>query len=651
MSNTLKENWEKFVNAKETPKNVRPLILEAWERCAKLKVDFLSGKGTRVSDNVLKDSLYKRKELIEVAGPIMKDVFEIVKNTSYSVVLTDEKGIIIDLIINKDLEKNHQQLNFVLGSIWDEKSVGNNAIGTCLALDKPVQIIGAEHYCEYHHRWTCSAAPIHNSKGELIGCFDLSGKAEDVQTHTYGIAVSSANSIEKQFTILESYKLLDTTFDSILDGLMIMNSDLKIYKFNNQVPNILKMEDDEIYNINIKEVFKDFDIVNKIFNNKQKIKYSDITLMINDKKVECSLNISPIILSDDVIGAVLVLREAKQFRKEISKLAGFRANYTFNNIITKNDKMIDLINTTKKIAKTNCSVLIEAESGTGKELFAQAIHNESRRKDGPFVAVNCSAIPKELFESEIFGYESGSFTGALKGGRPGKFELANGGTIFLDEIGEVPLEMQAKLLRVLDNNRVVRVGGTYERDLDVRVVSATNRNLIDEISKGFFRQDLYYRLNVINVRIPPLRKRKIDIIELSKFFLNNLNEENESSIKCFSNNFEIELLKHPLTGNVRELKNIIQSAYYLADKDLIDSYPYGSNVESNETYYIESQNNKNELSSITLKDIEKESIVQAIAANNGNIKKAAEELNISKATIYRKIKSYSIDVNSISKLA
>ncbi len=650
MSNTLKENWEKFVNAKETPKNVRPLILEAWERCAKLKVDFLSGKGTRVSDNVLKDSLYKRKELIEVAGPIMKDVFEIVKNTSYSVVLTDEKGIIIDLNINKDLEKNHQQLNFVLGSIWDEKSVGNNAIGTCLALDKPVQVIGAEHYCEYHHRWTCSAAPIHNSKGELIGCFDLSGKAEDVQTHTYGIAVSSANSIEKQFTILESYKLLDTTFDSILDGLMIMNSDLKIYKFNNQIPNILKMEDDEIYNVNIKEVFKDFDIVNKIFNNKQKIKYSDITLMINDKKVECSLNISPIILSDDVIGAVLVLREAKQFRKEISKLAGFRANYTFNNIITKNDKMIDLINTTKKIAKTNCSVLIEAESGTGKELFAQAIHNESRRKDGPFVAVNCSAIPKELFESEIFGYESGSFTGALKGGRPGKFELANGGTIFLDEIGEVPLEMQAKLLRVLDNNRVVRVGGTYERDLDVRVVSATNRNLIDEISKGFFRQDLYYRLNVINVRIPPLRKRKNDIIELAKFFLNNLNEENESSNKCFSNNFEIELLKHPLTGNVRELKNIIQSAYYLADKDLIDSYPYGSNVESNETYYIESQN-KYELSSITLKDIEKDSIVQAIAANNGNIKKAAEELNISKATIYRKIKSYSIDVNSISKLA
>jgi len=170
---------------KKYPKIQEPEILEAWRRCEKLKVDYMSGKGTKVSDKILQESLKKRKELIDVARPIMEDVFEIVKNTSYSVMLTDENGIIIDLIINKDLEENHKRINFVLGSLWDEKSVGNNAIGTCLAIDKPVQIIGSEHYCEYHHRWTCSGSPIHNSKGELIGCFDLSGKIEDVQSHTY----------------------------------------------------------------------------------------------------------------------------------------------------------------------------------------------------------------------------------------------------------------------------------------------------------------------------------------------------------------------------------------------------------------------------------------------------------------------------------
>lgn len=633
-----KENWESFVNKKKTPKNIRPEILESWQRCRAMNVDFMAGIGTRVSDKVLQEALDKRKDLMDVAKPIMEDVFEIVKNTSYSVVLTDEKGLIIDLIVNKEMEEIHKTVNFSLGSLWDEESVGTNAIGTCIVLNKPLQIIGEEHYCIYHHVGTCSAAPIHNSKGELIGCFNLTGTAEDMQAHTYGIAVLSAKSIEKQFAILESYKLLDTTFDSIQDGLMAMNSNLKVYKFNNKISEILKMEDDEIYNINIKEVFKNFDIISVIFNDKQKIQYSDTALIINDKKVECSLKISPVVINDEVIGAVIAMREAGQIRKEVSNLAGFRANYTFNNIITVNDKMKDLINTTKKIAKTNCSVLIEAESGTGKELFAQAIHNESRRKNGPFVAVNCSAIPKELFESELFGYESGSFTGALRGGRPGKFELANGGTIFLDEIAEAPLEMQPKLLRVLDSNKVVRVGGTFERDLDVRVISATNRNLIEEVSKGSFRQDLYFRINVISIRIPPLRSRKDDVLELARYFLNILNKENGGLCKIFSTNFEEMLIGHQWEGNVRELKNIMQRAYYMADKELIEP-PFNTIAETKRGTALRTY----ELSAITMEDIEKDSIEQAIAANEGNVKKAAYDLDISTATIYRKIKKYSIN--------
>lgn len=642
MFNKLKENWEKFVRDHEVSNSIRTEILASWNRCEAMNVDFESGRGTKVSDMVLADRLSKRKELIEVARPIMENVFEIVKDTSYSVVLTDENGIIIDLIINNDLEANHKKLNFVLGSLWNEKNVGNNAIGTCLTTDRPIQVIGAEHYCEYHHRWTCSAAPIHNSKGEIIGCFDLSGRAEDVQAHTYGIAVSSANSIEKQFTILESYKLMDTTFDSILDGLMIMNSEMKIYRFNHQITELFKLDENEIYNINIKEVFKDFNIVNNIFNNKQKIKYSDVTLVINDKKIECSLNISPITLGDDVIGAVFIIREAKQIRKEVSKLAGFKANYTFDSIITINTRMNELINTAKKISKTNCSVLIEGESGVGKELYAQSIHNESFRRNGPFIAINCSAIPKELFESELFGYESGSFTGAMKGGRPGKFELARGGTIFLDEIGEIPLDIQPKLLRVLDNNKIVRIGGTYERDLDVRVVAATNRNLLEEVKDGSFRQDLYYRLNVINLRIPSLRNRKEDIIELAKYFLNDLNKENEGINKIFSPSFEDKLLQHEWVGNVRELKNIIQRAYYMSEGEIINNVVLPKQINSD---------NSKEIMSLNLKEIEKDRIIQALSINNKNVIKAAQDLNISKATIYRKIKTYSIDLDKIEKLA
>ena len=217
--------------------------------------------------------------------------------------------------------------------------------------------------------------------------------------------------------------------------------------------------------------------------------------------------------------------------------------------------------------------------------------------------------------------------------------MANGGTIFLDEIAEAPLEMQPKLLRVLDTNKVVRVGGTFERDLDVRVLSATNRNLIEEVSKGSFRQDLYFRLNVISLRIPPLRNRKDDILELAYYFLDVLNEENSGLNKKFSTSFEEILLEHEWKGNVRELKNIMQRAYYMTDKELIDYSPFNNIAEQK---YREAALT-NEVSAVTLEDIEKYSIEQAITANNGNVRKAADALNISMSTIYRKIKKYSIN--------
>jgi len=640
MLNEIKERWTAYVNNDITSPEIKPYILGSWERCRKMDVNHLSGYGSKVSASELEESILKRQELIKLSRPIMENVFEMVKSTNYSVVLTDEKGIIIDLIINNDIMDFHSTLNFVKGTLWNEKSVGTNAIGTCLATDKPVQVIGAEHYCEYHHRWTCSAAPIHNSKGEIIGSFDISGRAEDVQAHTFGIAASSANRIEKQLIISESYNLMDTTFDSILDGIIVIDNDFKIVKMNNKIPKLFKIEEKDVLDIDISKILKGIDIEKNIFMRKKKMGYSDLTIPFDNKKIECSLSISPLFEGDDVTGAVIVLRESKHVIKEVSKLAGFKANYTFDSIITDNDKMRELVNMAKKISRTDCSVLIEGESGVGKELYAQSIHNESHRRNGPFIAINCSAIPKELFESELFGYESGSFTGAMKGGRPGKFELASGGTIFLDEIGEVPLEVQPKLLRVLDNNKIVRIGGTYERPLDVRVISATNRNLIEEVTKGSFRQDLYFRLNVINLRIPPLRNRREDILKLAKYFLKSLNEENNGMHKFFSHKFENRLMEYEWTGNVRELKNIIQRAYYMSEEEEIK----GVILHSKDIKQVE------EKASLNLKDVERESIVRALMFNDRNVLKAARDLNISKATIYRKIKAYSIDLKNFEKL-
>ncbi|WP_373484974.1 sigma-54 interaction domain-containing protein [Acetobacterium malicum] len=445
---------------------------------------------------------------------------------------------------------------------------------------------------------------------------------------------------EMRYEIVDSYKLMDVALDSILNGLMIIDTELRVKKFNHKISELFQMYEEDILKLDMSYVLKDLDVVENIFINKRKFSYSDITLFIGPLKIDCFLDITPVVFNEKVMGAVLVIRESKQVRKEINKLAGFRANYTFDKIITRNKTMLELINTAKRISKTNCSVLIEGESGTGKELFAQSIHNESQRRNGPFIAINCAAIPKELVESEFFGYETGSFTGAVKGGMPGKFELANGGTLFLDEIGEIPLEMQPKLLRVLDENKVMRIGGNYERKLDVRIIAATNRNLLNEMSKAAFRQDLYFRLNVINLRLPPLKRRREDILMLGQYFLQQLNQENSGANKYFTEKFAAKLQGFKWEGNVRELKNIVQRGYYMSMDDQIDDIEALVKEKEDEVVYFQGEGE-------TLKDLEKNSIEHALLLNKGNAVKAAEDLCISKATIYRKIKTYDINVRSV----
>ncbi|HCX03134.1 MAG TPA: sigma-54-dependent Fis family transcriptional regulator, partial [Clostridiales bacterium] len=232
-----------------------------------------------------------------------------------------------------------------------------------------------------------------------------------------------------------SYELIETAMDSVIDGLFVVDKTFKITNANKKILEIFNIDREEFENIDIKKMFDDIDIQNKVFKEGESLRISDYTINFKNNKHECLLNISPTKISGQVTGAVFFVKEAQQVRKVVSHIAGYKASYDFENILTKNEEMNRIIRFAKKIAKTNSTVLIQGESGTGKELFAHSIHNYSRRSQGPFVAVNCAALPKDLVESELFGYEKGSFTGASREGKPGKFELANGGTIFLDEIG------------------------------------------------------------------------------------------------------------------------------------------------------------------------------------------------------------------------
>ena len=332
-------------------------------------------------------------------------------------------------------------------------------------------------------------------------------------------------------------------------------------------------------------------------------------------------------------------KEIKYYKDQLKKQKS--AKYSFSNIIGESKSLMEVKNICQRAAMSDSNVLIMGESGTGKELFAHAIHNASDRASGPFVKINCAAIPSELLESELFGYEGGAFTGAKKEGKVGKFELANGGSIFLDEIGDMPLQMQVKLLRVLQEREIERIGSTKTRPINVRIISATNKNLEEEVKSGNFREDLYYRLNVMSVNIEPLRKRKDDIRPLAKALVKKLSSQMGVHVDSISEKAMAALEAYDWPGNIRELENVIERSINLLDSDRIikvSTLPVHITQSHKTHVYIAGSNLKEQLY-----DVEKSIILECLNENQGNKQKTANDLDMSRTSLYQKLKSYGID--------
>jgi PAS domain S-box-containing protein len=306
------------------------------------------------------------------------------------------------------------------------------------------------------------------------------------------------------------------------------------------------------------------------------------------------------------------------------------ALYNFSDIVSINPKIEMLITQAKAVSGRDTIILIEGESGTGKEMFAHSIHNYSDRANGPFVAINCGAIPSELIGSELFGYVEGAFTGASMKGKRGKFEQASWGTLFLDEIGDMPMSQQAALLRVLETKAVTRIGGNEDIPVNVRVICATNKNLKDEVAKGNFREDLYYRISVINLKIPPLRCRKEDILELTRGFINDIKEPRFDK-SMFYGKQVVKLMKYDWPGNVRELRNVIERIVFIPGYDIDELFEKQDHPEGIKDPSAYSSND------------EKEIIIRRLLDCNGNVSEVARIMGISRKTLYKKMDKYSID--------
>jgi transcriptional regulator of acetoin/glycerol metabolism len=652
----LRQVWKKFINNESYDCSfIRPEIHESWVRSRSFQVNPYLPKTNLLDTPTLNQKINTNLKLIETVHPYISKLFSIVKGSGFYLLLCDKDGYILDLVGDKEIiEKGKASSMLVVGANRSEKFAGTNAIGTSLALNQPIQIWGEEHYIDAHKGYCCSAAPITDAFGNTIGCLNITGLYSQSHAHTFGMLVSAVDGINKELKILNAYEEIkminaqrNSIIESISSGVILLNQGNRVVQINSTALSMFKVNYSDIIGKNLTSFFAPSDIGEKGFFLKKTDNIEVDLYLQGSNEPPIKLNMSVDFVLDDQggrNGTVIRFNEPKIINNLVNRIGGFKSTYTFDDLKASSLVMLDAINYAKQASKTNLSVLIMGESGTGKELIAQSIHNASSYAKGPFIAINCGALPKGLIESELFGYEKGSFTGANKNGRPGKFELADGGTIFLDEIGDMPMEVQATLLRVLQNKEVLRIGGKYSKPIDVRVIAATNKDLLTEIRNKQFREDLYYRLNVLIIKLPPLRARGNDIILLAEAFISIHNKQRGKNYRL-SPNLYPSLQNYFWPGNVRELENLIERAINTSDSEKIILPPMPNNFEScdKRTMLLQKNPRTSPSEELSIEHSEHKLILLSLKEYSGNINASAEALGISRRTLYRKLNKYNID--------
>ncbi|UWG96139.1 sigma 54-interacting transcriptional regulator [Dehalobacter sp. DCM] len=646
----------KLVDPRESP-YLSPEVADSWIRSRKAGIDPENLKlGKQLSAHTVEESQEENRLLIEFIKS-MFDHFEVPSDLAYRLTLDDKNGIpLYRLNDNYTIEERK-----FLGKVFDENVAGTTAHILCRRLKRPVQLMGPEHYSKYLEDFVVTSVPILDRNGEVDAVISLAQPLihppwdpnfQIICYNTFALVTAMAAAIENRIQLEESYNeledvnnLLKNTLAVIDEGIITIDEFGNIINLNEEGAAILKINSQA--NNQIAELktlnFKNFLSKNSPLMASVRAGYNmelEEIVHAGDEGKSYLIHIHPIVKQDtsQVKGAVLRLNLLEKVNVQAAVRAGNAARFSFDNLIGQSPAFKKAVKLGQVFAGSSENILLIGESGTGKELYAQAIHNNNRPK-GPFMAVNCAALPRELIESELFGYEGGSFTGADRNGRPGKIELANGGTLFLDEIGDMPYELQAVLLRVLQDKQVMRIGGQTHKKVNFRVIAATNQNLWELVEKNLFRADLYYRLSVLSIDIPPLRERGSDIALLSNYFVQNYCQK--TGIKASKIHPEtqkiLDLFSWP--GNVRQLENTIIYAVNIANgKEItIDHLPNNLLTPKKENAAINQR-------VFDLRDLEKVHIEEALSDTNNNIPKAASLLGVSKSTLYRKLKEYKIDV-------
>ncbi len=651
-----KKAWEQYLEREVVDlRLVRDAVANSWQRCRALQVNPRSNIEREFeSAPVLERRLGEKERLIEVARPFMRDLCGLLNGTDFQVVLTDEEGLLLEVMGDKTILSRTREVQLCPGATWSEAQKGTNAIGTALVERAPVQIFAWEHFREENQFLTCSAAPISTADGRILGVLDVSGDCRQANPHTLGMVVAVARAIESQLRLAEATHELQvlTRYSNVLmhgvtDGLLAVNDQGIVLDINARGGQILGVNPATAKGASLDRISLGNSPIIHVIHGGQEYENQPIMIDRNGKQIRSSA--SPVRdESGNVVGAVAFFREIQERQSSRKSVVFHSHRSSFNDIVGDSPAICAAKDWASLAAGCSSTVLLLGESGTGKEVFATAIHSASSRSSAPFLAINCAAMPETLIESELFGFSDGSFTGARKGGQAGKFELADGGTVFLDEIGEMSAPMQAKLLRVLQERTVQRIGSSREINVDIRIIAATHRDLTRDVEEGRFREDLYYRIAVLEVKIPPLRERTEDIPLLARCLVNRICARLERPPVDICDECLRKLETYAWPGNVREMENVLERAIIssrgagrlLGDNVTLPAHSPQCSREKHPA--LETPPPVSRLCARSLRDAEKEAIVEALRSSGGNIKRAAARLGIARNTLYRKMEDYAL---------
>lgn len=625
----LRHEWESFMmnsyNHAQFSTTIRSEILHSWSRCQSFGINPEQKQARTALTTLELEKLLSDSDLYIAAKPIIDNIYHQLIGTGYLITLNDENGKMIYLKGEPEIMRKVEKMNFFPGMDWSEKAAGTNAIGTSIVSKKPIQVFSAEHFCEGFHPMTCSSSPIyHPYTKDVIGAIDFTGLWPSTQPHTLGLAVSLAQMIEQQLTSMyqTKYQLLTEYYQSCL----IKWKDQPILVFSDQ--SVLVNGDTKLLKaLNLKK--------EKTYDNHLKIK----KLLQDPKNFAANMDefhfiqLQPIIINQKEIGYAAIYNYKRRHSSDIP----FHSKG--HQIIGESAEMKIILHKCRQISSFDTPVLLTGETGTGKELIAKYIHEESTRKEKPFIAINCGAIQKELIGSELFGYESGTFTGGKKEGKKGKFEEANGGTLFLDEIGEMPMDLQVHLLRVLQEKEITRLGASKTIKIDVKVIAATHKNLESMIEEGLFRRDLFFRLNVIAFSIPSLRDRKEDILPISYYYIDLFTKKYQKPrVLCLAEKTKNFFFNYTWPGNIRELRNAIEHAVIFCQEAEIENSHLPHYLADIKTKQTEIHHGH---PGLTIRErAEMEQIRNLLFQTGWNISAVAKKLKIARSTLYRKLKKY-----------